>query len=305
MRKRDSEKEKHILITAMKLFSSKSYNRTSMQEVADICGISKGSLYLYFKSKEDLLLNILQYYFHYMEEQIMLIEEDASLSTAEKFIKEFEIKLRHYIEHQEFYRLQGQELSGLSDKNIYRYLHRQNIAEVKWVEHSLIKIYGKEMVPYAADGAFLLMGMTKQYMELIILKQFPLPIKKVVRFVMAQIDFMIKGLLDSNIEPLMNENLWSLYLEEAGEKRVHPFELIKQMKNHLKVQSIPNSQKEEAIQSLTIMEQELMNMQPRMAILKGMLHNLEQIHSLKEIRKELINSLQIEHAPSKSRFTAE
>ncbi|MBO0992712.1 TetR/AcrR family transcriptional regulator [Bacillus sp. SD088] len=291
MGKKNSDKEKHILITAMKLFSSKSYNRTSMQEVADICGISKGSLYLYFKSKEDLLLNILQYYFQYMDDQIMRIEEDASLSTAEKFIKEFEIKLSHYIEHQEFYRLQGQELSGLADKNIYRYLHQQNIAEVKWVEHSLIKIYGNEMVPYASDGAFLLMGMTKQYMELIILKQFPLQVKKIVRFLMAQIDFMIKGLLDSKIEPLMNKNLWSLYLEEAEEEKVHPFELIKQMKNQLKTQSIPDALKAEAIQSLTIMEHELMNMQPRTVILKGMLHNLEQLQSLEETRLKLADSL--------------
>lgn len=299
MRRKDSDKERHILITAMKLFSSKSYNRTSMQEIADICGISKGSLYVYFKSKEDLLLNILQYYFQYIEGQIMQIEEDPSLSATEKFMKEIEIKLDHYIENQEFYRLQGQELSGLTDKNIYRYLHQQSIAQVKWFKQYLIKIYGNQMKPYAADGAFLLIGMITQYMELIILKQFPLNIKKVVRFLMAQTDFMIKGLLDSDLEPLINENLWSLYLEVAGEEKVHPFELIKQMKSQLKTQSIPEIQKEEAVQSLTIMEQELMNMKPRTAILKGMLHNLEPIHSLEETRMKLADSLQMDHTPSK------
>lgn len=271
-----------------------------MQEIADICGISKGSLYIYFKSKEDLLLNILHYYFQYIEDQIMLIEEDASLSSTEKFIKEIEIKLGHYIENQEFYRLQGQELSGLSDKNIYHYLHQQNIAQVKWFEQYLIKIYGNQIKPYAADGAFLLIGMIKQYMELIISKQFPLQIKKVVRFLMTQIDFMIKGLLDNDFEPLMNENLWSLYLEEASEEKVHPLKLIKQMRNQLKTQSIPEIKKEEAIQSLTIMEQELMDMQPRTAILKGMLHNLESIHSLKETRKKLADSLGMNTKPSQS-----
>ncbi|UOQ91586.1 TetR/AcrR family transcriptional regulator [Halobacillus shinanisalinarum] len=293
MRRKDSDKERHILITAMRLFSSKSYNRTSMQEIADICGISKGSLYVYFKSKEDLLLNILQYYFQYIEDQIMLIEEDTSLSTTEKFMKEIEIKLGHYIENQEFYRLQEQELSGLSDQNIYHYLHQQNIAQVRWFEQYLIKIYGNQIKPYGADGAFLFIGMIKQYMELIVLKQFPLPIKKVVRFLMTQIDFMIKGLLDNDVEPLMNENLWSLYLEEANEEKVHPFELIKLMKNQLKTQSILEVQKDEAVQSLTIMEQELMNMKPRTAILKGMLHNLEPIDSLKETRVKLADSLQM------------
>ncbi|SFB15850.1 transcriptional regulator, TetR family [Lentibacillus halodurans] len=305
MRRKDSDKKRHILITAMKLFSSKNYNRTSMQEIADICDISKGSLYVYFRSKEDLLLNILQYYFQYIEDQIMLIEEDASLSAAEKFMKEIEIKLGHYIKNQEFYRLQEQELSDLSDKNIYHYLHQQKIAQAKWFEQYLIKIYGNQIKPHAADGAFLFIGMIKQYMELIILKQFPLNIKKVVRFLMAQIDFMIKGVLDNNFEPLINENLWSLYLAEASEEKVHPLELIKQMKNQLKTESIPETQSEEAHQSLTIMEQELMSMQPRSAILKGMLHNLEPIRSLKETRIKLADSLQINKNPSKSVIESE
>ncbi|ASK63972.1 hypothetical protein CFK37_18320 [Virgibacillus phasianinus] len=291
MRRNVSDKKRDILITAMKLFSSKDYNRTSMQEIADVCGISKGSLYVYYKSKEDLLLHILHYYFQNIEGQIILIEDDDSLSAREKFVKEIEIKLNHYIENQEFYRLQGQELSALSDKNIYRYLHQQNIAQVKWFEQYLIKIYGNHMKPYAADGAFMLLGMIKQYMELIILKQFPLPIKKVVPFLMAQIDFIAKGLLNNDHEPLMDGNLWSLYLEEASEEKVHPLKLIKEMKNQLKKQSIPEIKKEEAVQSLTIMEQELMNMQPRSAILKGMLHNLESIEELKETRIKLAERL--------------
>ncbi len=293
MRRKDSDKERHILITAMKLFSSKNYNRTSMQEIADSCGISKGSLYVYFKSKEDLLLNILKYYFQYIEDQIRMVEQDESLSPKEKFSKEIEIKLGHYIENQEFYRLQGQEISGLSDKNIYRYLHQQNIDQVKWFEQYLIKIYGDQIKPYAADGAFFFIGMIRQYMELIVLNQFPLHIKKVVRFLMIQIDSIIKGLSDRDVEPLMNENLWALYLEEASEEKIHPLELIKQMKHQVKDESVPETQGEEAIQSLTIMEQELMNMQPRSAILKGMLRNLEPIDSLEKTRLKLADSLQL------------
>ncbi|TCP28820.1 TetR family transcriptional regulator [Scopulibacillus darangshiensis] len=270
-----------------------------MQEIADICGISKGSLYIYFKSKEDLLLTILQYYFQHIEDQITLIEEDACLSSTEKFTREIEIKLGHYIENQEFYRLQGQELSGLSDKSIYRYLHQQNIAQIKWLEQSLIKIYGDQIKPYAADGAFLLMGMIKQYMELIVAKKLPLNIETVVQFLMVQMDFIMKGQLNHHVEPLINEKLWSVYLEEAGEEKVHPLELIKEIKNQLKTLSISESQKKEAVQSLTIMEQELMSMKPRTAILKGMLRNLEPIHLLKEMRVKLADSLQMAESESK------
>ena len=47
----------------MKLFASKGYNTTSVQEIADECHMSKGAFYLYFKSKEALLISILHYYY--------------------------------------------------------------------------------------------------------------------------------------------------------------------------------------------------------------------------------------------------
>lgn len=293
MKENDTNKKRHILVTAMKLFSSKNYNKTSMQEIADICGISKGSLYLFFKSKEDLLLNVFQYYFQHIEDQMILIEEAPYLSAKEKFAKEIGLKLGHYIENQEFYRMQSQDISGLPNKDIYRYLHQKNISQIQWLEQSLIKIYGREIKPYSADGAFLLMGMISQYMELIIKKQLPLRLDEVVRFLITQIDFIIKGLSENNITPLFNEALWSVYLEEASEKKVHPLELIKQIKDQLKTLSIPAEKKEVADQSLNIMEQELMDMQPRIAILKGMLHNLEPIRPIEEMRVKLANSLQV------------
>ncbi len=47
----------------MKLFATKGVNATSVQEIVTTCGISKGAFYLYFKSKDELLLATLRYYY--------------------------------------------------------------------------------------------------------------------------------------------------------------------------------------------------------------------------------------------------
>ena len=47
-----------IIEAAMEVFSSKGYFRSTMDDVAKKLGVSKGALYLYFKSKEDLLREI-------------------------------------------------------------------------------------------------------------------------------------------------------------------------------------------------------------------------------------------------------
>lgn len=61
--RREREKEQRrndILDAAEKVFFSKGFNNTTMDEVAERVELSKGTLYLYFKNKEDLYFAIAQ-----------------------------------------------------------------------------------------------------------------------------------------------------------------------------------------------------------------------------------------------------
>ncbi len=62
MRKKDPENEKlqreTILRAAWKLFYEKGYEKTSIQEILDEIGASKGRFYYYFSSKAELLLSL-------------------------------------------------------------------------------------------------------------------------------------------------------------------------------------------------------------------------------------------------------
>lgn len=50
------QRRAEILEAALELFSSKGFNDTTMEEVATSAGVAKGTVYLYFQSKEHLLL---------------------------------------------------------------------------------------------------------------------------------------------------------------------------------------------------------------------------------------------------------
>ena len=52
------QKEKQIVQSAIKLFSSKGYHSTKMDDVAKQSKISKGLIYFYFKNKEDLYMAV-------------------------------------------------------------------------------------------------------------------------------------------------------------------------------------------------------------------------------------------------------
>ena len=51
------EKRERILRTATQLFAERGFNQTEMEEIAKRSGVAKGSLYNYFRSKDDLFLH--------------------------------------------------------------------------------------------------------------------------------------------------------------------------------------------------------------------------------------------------------
>lgn len=80
-------KQQLIMQKAIELFSQKSISNTSVQDITDACGISKGAFYLSFRSKEDLLLYITD---HFIKEltiafQNTLDEDSLPKEKLEKF----------------------------------------------------------------------------------------------------------------------------------------------------------------------------------------------------------------------------
>ena len=73
MRRTDDTTAKHraILETAARLICKKGYEGTSIQEIADACGLTKAGLYHHIESKEQLLIEIMNYGMDVFEERVL------------------------------------------------------------------------------------------------------------------------------------------------------------------------------------------------------------------------------------------
>jgi AcrR family transcriptional regulator len=60
-----------LLKTSYNLFLSKGYNATTVDEICKSTGVSKGSFFHYFKSKEELGLEVLKWYYAYATNLVM------------------------------------------------------------------------------------------------------------------------------------------------------------------------------------------------------------------------------------------
>jgi len=76
-----------ILETAWQLFSEKGFDHTSVNDIVESAGISKGAFYHYFTSKNEMLRALSEHHNRQRLEKLIPIFEDEKLSGIEKINK--------------------------------------------------------------------------------------------------------------------------------------------------------------------------------------------------------------------------
>jgi len=77
-KKQPEVRKQEYLDTALDLFVEKGYFKTTVQEIIDTMGASKGAFYHYFKSKEDIIHAIIE---------LEIRKYDAVMQEIERIIK--------------------------------------------------------------------------------------------------------------------------------------------------------------------------------------------------------------------------
>lgn len=90
MGEKSLQKRQYILDTARKVFAEKGFKSVSMKDIVEACGISRGGLYLYFDSTEQILMEILRMEAQETDDLFAghISEEDTSADILLLFLKE-------------------------------------------------------------------------------------------------------------------------------------------------------------------------------------------------------------------------
>jgi len=94
-----TSKEK-IILQAIHVFRKKGYYNTSMSDLAEKCGLQKGSFYHYFSSKELLMVEVLKTVHLYLQAKAFSIAYNESLEPKERMSKML-LKLKKVLLSQE------------------------------------------------------------------------------------------------------------------------------------------------------------------------------------------------------------
>ena len=85
--RKEREKERRrqqIIVAAKKIFTEKGFNKATMDDIANEAELSPGTLYLYFKNKEELYASLSLRVLRYLQQKIEHVDKIPALEPEQK-----------------------------------------------------------------------------------------------------------------------------------------------------------------------------------------------------------------------------
>jgi TetR/AcrR family transcriptional regulator, transcriptional repressor for nem operon len=79
--------KEEVLYRATLVIRQRGYAKATMKELADACQVQPSLFYYYFKSKEELMSEVLNFTLTYFRERVFVYADDATLTPVEKLEK--------------------------------------------------------------------------------------------------------------------------------------------------------------------------------------------------------------------------
>lgn len=280
------EKEKLIIEAAIKLFARKGYKSTSVQEIADECKISKGAFYLYFPSKEALLLSMLNYYYDKTFTRITTIQTEGDSPRA-AYQKQLAVFYESILAHQDFITMQMKDGSLPYTEEAAQCGKRIRRSILQFHIDSLLAIYGEKAEPYTAELCFLIEGISQMYLEYLILTGRSVQPSLLANTVIHRIDDIVNGMADRHDEAFISLDEASSLFGPLYNGQPDPLSQSILQTLRTRIGTMDKAQASEFTESLDILEAEMKKKSPKPAIIKGMILNLKESDLLAEDAEQL------------------
>ncbi|MFS3914816.1 TetR/AcrR family transcriptional regulator [Bacillus australimaris] len=289
------KKEKMIIEAGMKLFASKGYNTTSVQEIADECHMSKGAFYLYFKSKEALLISILHYYYDKVFTRIHEVQTEGG-TPKEAYRKQLTVYYDNILQQKDFIKMQLSDRALPLTEETQQLAKQIRLATIQLHIDNIKQVYGDAAIPYMADLCLTIEGMSHVYFELAILYDFQLEAEELATTMIHRIDDLMGGMMKRNDLPLISVDQASDWFGPIYERPFDPLteSLLKELRD-LAETRFEVKDEPELFEALGILENELNKQKPRQVIVKGMLYQLKLYAPLQINAESLLRIMKENH----------
>ncbi|RKP50087.1 TetR/AcrR family transcriptional regulator [Cohnella endophytica] len=210
------DKRERILDAAIHCFARKGFSATSIQEIVDELGMAKGSIYFYFKSKDELIISAIQHYGDILFDRSSGLPEEAGLPPREKLVLQLGRQFRFIREHLDFMRMMFSEpLTGMHPQ-IRELMLRLRARGKLWNASHLSAIYGSSIEHRLGDAVALFSGIVGKYLEALLFEERSFDEERLCRYLVRRLDDMVAGMERDDEAAILHLEEFGLLRKVAG-----------------------------------------------------------------------------------------
>ena len=248
---------------ALELFSEQGFEATSVQQITERCGISKGAFYLSFKTKDELLISMVEYYLQQFVTDVDQVVR-SSLSKDIILVEFYKSIFQAFKNHAASARVFFNEKVLLTKKELFQKIIAYDIEMSKSIIYMLEQLYQDKLDDTKYDVMYCIKGFMKSYSELFIFSDIPLDLDQLSKSLAEKTEILAKY----TTIPFMTEELVQLTAKPCNEdfSKESLLELIEQHLDGL----IDTIERE----SLELLKEQVENPTYSKPIIKGLIENL-------------------------------
>ena len=159
-----SPKKQQIINAAYSLFISKGYIASSIQDILDVAGVSKGTFYNYFTSKTECLIAIMESIGSEIRQKRMAAAVGKSIDDPQLLAEQLCIRIE--LNRQKNLFALYESIFYAQDEELKKFARDTYISELEWISSRIIDVFGKGAEPYALDNAAVVHGSVQQLIHM-------------------------------------------------------------------------------------------------------------------------------------------
>lgn len=255
-------KKQLIMEKALELFAEQGFEATSVQQITERCGISKGAFYLSFKSKDELIISLID---HFMTQIVTEIDYKVRTIGNESLLYDFYYSSFHALsKYSNFAKLFIKEQTHTLNEELLSKLHGYNQLQDKTILSMVERLYGNSVEHSKYDLVYCIKGFIQTYLPLLLFTNISLDLVALAKSLTEKTEILAKHVtipfITTELIQIINQPLEEQFSEE---------QIIEMIDRNLE-------EMEESIEkeSLLLLKEELVEPKLGRALTKGLLENI-------------------------------
>lgn len=255
--------KKHLIMEkSVELFAEHGFEATSVQQITERCGISKGAFYLYFKSKDELIINLID---TYMGRMITDIEQSVNneKNSNQLLFNLLYLSFSEFQKQAHFAKIFMKEQVFYSNKELLDQIQKYVISFNKIILSIIKRQFPNLKSEMYLDTLFTINGLIQSYSELFLIDDEPIDIDLLCKSIVEKVTIITKHMTIPIMTPKYYSKL-NIQHEFSKETVMHHLE-----------EAIQETGDDPLVQeSLILLKEHLINPHLNETIVQGLINNV-------------------------------